>query len=334
MLYYIRNLPESKLHGLKSAADVYYLAIYELIKRGMEKSAPARQMGCSGEPPEKVQDRAILLTFQLLSRIAFDMASRKINVQVKDASGETQWAMRPNFYRVARGKMPALIQRLEDEHTNNQFGRDWDALSALNTVLSHAVFDANVGGLVEIEFRNRSLQEFLCAYYLSQHAWPEGKSPQDVKLQGANDRLADMLWQWIYLPFDAESEDYYYVWQFLCDMPDDATNDDVWLESVAPLFRQAIKDDSGQWIAKRSNEMIFRSWRRMSRLCHQQYPRAVQIRDQWWSEFEDVILAGGRDNVSQRHAKGLKNSFVTIPDGTFTMGSPKNRQRELAEHVS
>ena len=330
VLYYIRELPDSKLSGLKTAADVYYLAIYELIKRGMEKSVTARQMGCADKIPERVQDRAILLAMQMLSRIAFDMVSRKINVAVPGSDGEPSWALRPNFYRVVRGKMPKLLERLEKQHPNKSFDRDWAALSALNSVLAHAVFDADVEGLVEVEFRNRSLQEFLCAYYLCQHAWPDG---DDTNLFGTSDRLSDQLGEWIYQPFDAESGEYYHVWQFVTEMPDDTGDLDVWQRSIEPLYRRAVQYENGQWQANRSCEMIFRSCTRFDHFCQQNDQVAVHIRDHWWTEFEQEILSGNRGQELLRCGEALQNSFITIPAGSYQMGAPVDDDRQLPEYA-
>ncbi|MEO8497749.1 MAG: hypothetical protein ABI614_22005, partial [Planctomycetota bacterium] len=314
VLYYIRELPDKKLAALKSAADVYYLAIYELIKRGMEQSVAAREMACDGIVPTKPQDRAILKTFQLLALIALDMVANKIRVATTDAAGNTVWHLRPNFYRVKRGAMTDFLERLEFRFRSTDFGRDWRALSALNTVLTHAVFDADVEGLVEIEFRNRSLQEFLAAYLLAQHGIPDHPPRSGERATS----LPLDLGQCIFLPFEPETEDYYYVWQFLANMPADAVREDIWLESVAPLYLPAAQDQAGRWVAKRSNEMLFRTWTRVDQLCEQQHPRALAIREGWWSEFELTILAGGHGKQARRRAGQFQQSFLDMPGGTFT----------------
>lgn len=234
VMKFLHRLPNEKLKTVRTSADVYYLSIYELIRGGMQESVDARRMNCDSEnPPDNPQATAILKTFEMLAAVAFEMASEKISVEVTLDDGSTQWQERPNFFRVQRSVFSDFIERIEARFTTKNFQRDWSALSALNTVLTHAVFEEGVDGLVEVEFRNRSLQEFLCAYYLSQHAKPidrTGGIPPD------GPQLPQGLWNWIYLPLEPDTEGYYYVWQFLCEMHADAINPKYWLESIAPYF--------------------------------------------------------------------------------------------------
>jgi formylglycine-generating enzyme required for sulfatase activity len=85
------------------------------------------------------------------------------------------------------------------------------------------------------------------------------------------------------------------------------------------------------YYAKRSNEMIYRSWERLETYVQSNHnvdasDLAQEIREKWWGEFEQTILEGqlGEDLIAV--AEAVKRHFLEIPGGTVRLGSTKERQ--------
>ena len=323
VIRYVDELDESRLSSLKTPSDVFYGAIETMIKQGLKDSDAAGQV--TGEKNLNVgaSEGAINATFHLLSAIAFEMVSQQKQTAIKDTDGEiTGYTTRPNFDRVeGRTEMDAFRKKVQQLTRYDQFDTRWIGLSALNNGLLNSFFDDETEGLKLVQFSNRGLQEFLCAFYLANYC---GTDERGNIAEGAN----DFLWDWIYLPFEPETQDYYDIWLYLTEMPQDARRDKVWLESIAPLYSRARRDGD-KWVTKRSNEMIFRSWQRLERAMESE-PRAFAIREHWWSEFESEVQSGNRGKEQQRLAADFVGSFVDIPGDTFTMGTTADKQGQLA----
>ena len=173
--------------------------------------------------------------------------------------------------------------------------------------MAQGFFDT-VEGLQEVFWRNRTLQEFFTAYWLSQHA---------------SDEDAHGLWDWLYLPQKPLSEEYYWVWRFLVEMHEDAVDPNAWARSIEPLFRPGDGTGDG---TKRSTEMIYRGWNTLGRLCDEGESLAREVRENFLGEFEHAISSGQRGEAQQRIAIEFRESFVEIPAGEFQMGAPAEKQ--------
>ena len=369
VIKYIFELPRDEIEKLNTAADVYYGAIKHQIKWGLKGSPKAREIGSdTGDPPEDASDTGIEKTFHLLSAIAFDMVNNQVEQAIK-RDGETIGHRKtPNFEKVSKGKMPEFKERIQKLTKRENFDRAWNALAAINNGVLNGIFDDDTDGLTEVQFSNRSLQEFLCAYYLAQYCGREDSVGEDGKKnvgqgsgRGIEKGANDFLWDWIYLPFEPETHDYYEIWGYLCEMHTDAINPDVWLESIAPLYspaRQKLPEAAvsqpattstttstsatssastePRWVTKRSNEMIFRSWSRLES-CIETSSRALEIRDQWWSEFENEILSGNRGDDSQQIAIAFTNDFLRFPhdkdSDKFWMGIPDEKRGGIPDEI-
>jgi formylglycine-generating enzyme required for sulfatase activity len=168
--------------------------------------------------------------------------------------------------------------------------------------------------LSQVLWRNRTLQEFLTAYWLANHGTRE---------------LGDRLWKWIYRPTEPLSAEYYWVWRFLTEMPDKAIGEPkTWIRAIEPLYRpgNGLADQT-----KRSSEMIYRSWRRLDALAEQKVSAAVQVRDVFLGEFERIRTGKWDHNAEEgkRRAEEFIRSLLEIPAGRFRMGAPAEKQSIL-----
>ena len=314
VLEYLRKLPDGELAKIRAPSDVYWQAANHMIKQGMKNSERARMLGLSErEPvPDKVQARSLDHALKLLGAIAFQMTSQRV-ARRPAPDAPVEWA--PNFDRVGRNTFAAYKDELFARIGTGTSGgdtrllnRDLDCLAAMNDILAHGFFETDVEGLNQILWRNRTLQEFFTAYWLSQHF---------------HDSSAEFLWEWIYLPEDPLTEEYYWVWRFACEMPDDAANPNCWVRAMSPLYRSGDGTAKG---TKRSCEMIYRSWQRMEQLRHDGHVSAGDVLNGFLSEFEEVILAGARGDKDQETAQEFHNSFLEVPAGEFRMGAPPEKQ--------
>jgi formylglycine-generating enzyme required for sulfatase activity len=376
VLQYVRSIPDAELPQLRTAADVYLRAIDVLLREGIQGSPKALLLGW----PEK--ERVISATvhgcnldegWKLLGAIAFEMTAQTI--EVRDADGNNRLA--PNFDRVEAGDafrdFKWLLEQRYKSRSHGGLNQDLIALAALNDVLEHGVFDTDREDLEEVQFRNRSLQEFLCAYYLATEAFANDPRGEPLRSNEAMGRDAAWLDQHLYLPDRLETEEYYYVWQFLADMPAE-TKDSAgkpvrgrdaasWLRAIAPLYQPAQRvtatprrstregrglsvllnrfgwglQQCGKWLvrlvlpgqttwqARRSSEMIYRSWWGLQEYCEEKNAAALQLRNTWQGEFEQ-IANNAQGPARRQAAQALRDSFLTLPAGQFLMGSPPEKQ--------
>ncbi len=120
-----------------------------------------------------------------------------------------------------------------------------------------------------------------------------------------------------------ETEAYYSVWRFLCEMPDAARNPRRWSRAIEPIFRPGDGTIAG---TGRSSELIYRAWPTLNTLAEQGNRVAVTVRAAFWGEFEREILSGRRGEVAQRTARQFCQQFIELPTGEFHMGVPQEKQ--------
>jgi len=311
VLAYLRELPDAQLSLIHTQADVYWRAINHLLLEGMNGSREARQIGLlPGEQvPEKVQKRSLERAKYVLAAIAFAMTSTPL--PARNDEGDEQ----PNFDGVPDNEFPAfldtvyhLLQRRPGEGDRSRLERDVEGLTALNQFLDHGFFDTGVVGQDGVFWRNRTLQEFFTAYWLAQFC-----HEQDAEPWGGR----------VYCGDRPQSESYYWVWRFLCEMPDEARNPRVWSRAIEPVFRPGDGTIAGTC---RSGELIYRAWSALEELVRRREPLAIQVQAAFWGEFESEILSGRRGEDAQRVARQFCDYFIDIPGGEFQMGAPPEKQ--------
>ena len=360
VLYYMKHHVSEQQFGLiRTAADVYWIAIRQMIKEAMNGSGPARKLGLlrTDTIPDQVSEMQLRYCRNLLAVLAYVMT-----LGLAERKRLSSGIAAPNFERLTEDRMELFEKEISKRYKSEAgqgLQQDMAALAAMNTFLNRGVFDSDVTGFKEIEFRNRSLQEFLTALYLCTKATPED---------------SNLWWDRLYLPHDAESDQFYNVWQFVSEMPgtkrpgidSDGTGHGVpkaiveehWLEAIEPLYRttfvveesvsrkalaagenssqpstsdpQITESSASPRDARRSCEMIFRTWPQLERLCEENDKRAREIRNRWLGEFES-ILAGQQGSEREAAARDLVDGFLLIPGGTFQMGSPPEKAAQMPE---
>ncbi len=255
VLSYLRGLPDQDLHRIRTVGDVYWHSIQHLLTEGMQGSEPARRiaLAVAEATPQKVQARSKRRAQQLLAAIAFEMTT---NPSSRVDGGNGDWSTAPNFDGVSRNTFQRfrtrLLSRLSSSAvagaTQESLDRDLDGLAALNNFIEQGFFDTAVEGMQDLFWRNRSMQEFFTALWLSQYCTKDD---------------AAQLWNWLYLPDQLATEEYYWIWRFLCAMHPDARDPEAWLLAVEPIYRPGDGTVTG---TRRSAEFIYRAWEPLQEL--------------------------------------------------------------------
>ena len=350
VLEYLRYVDDEDLELMTRPADIYYAAVQHLLQRGFAKSKPARLLGTDfsmGTELDEPHANNLPKAFELLGLIAYEMTCVQIEnsdsevPETEDPYAVVEKKYGPNFAQIPTPELTTkdFIKRVKLRYNYDEnvgFDHDLECLASLNQVLQQGVFDSeSTSGFQMFQFRNRSLQEFFCAHYLATHATSEQKD-EDQSDQAR-------LWDWIYLPFEPETEAYYHIWQFLCDMPRRVNGDNKlangaiaknWLTAIKPLFLRGKDelDEQGQpkRVVKRSSEMIFRCWRQLDADCAAENNQARSIMRHWITEFEELLNLPD-DDFRNLTAKGIVNGFIRLPGTketgeTFIMGTSPDKQ--------
>ena len=337
VLEYIRfEVPDSELELLKTPSDVYWRATQNLIARGLDKehSKIASELGGGHLPPADQCELAV----ELLAGIAFEMTADQVLRAPQDDDSDALDpdelpALKSNFdaipptrYRDFRDKVHARLSQSKFYQGvgYDAFAADLNRLAAMNTVLSNGFFDnATYEGLTSVLWRNRSLQEFFAAVWLSRYY------AGDATYSDADGRR---LQDWVYLPDDPLSEDYYEIWRYAAEMPPEGRSGPHWVRALGVLYQPGDGTDN----TRRSNEMLYRSWPTMTGYARggQDAAAIAQSRavlKEFRAEFEETILAGKRGATAQRAAREFVDSFVWLEAGEFTMGTPEDKQGRMPE---
>ena len=313
VLEYLQRLSDRELTEIRTPADVYWKAINRMIQGGL-LADEARLLGLPvGSPvPRSVQRQSVQQAFKLLGAMAFEMVATRVPRDLDPSSSEEPTGV-PNFRGVERGQFQKFCERVYErvrkphyEADYTHFLQDVHRLGAMNDVLQQGLFDVDSSkseGLDQILWRNRTLQEFLAAYWLSQHCTKE-------------ERATAKLNQWVYLADDPPREEYYWVWRFATEMPADAREPESWIGATETLYGPADR---------RPSEMIYRSWIPMEQYAREGEAEAMRVHHSFLGEFEE-ILAGKHGRKARRVARTFRDSFITLPAGEFRMGSPPKKQ--------
>jgi formylglycine-generating enzyme required for sulfatase activity len=335
VLQYLREF--DNYQDIRTAADVYSYALDAMIARGLA-DPPIGKKG-KGKLPEEFTDVKASEVRELLSRQAFESFIIQLDHSALTfANGKPSKVDAPvprYLYDIPKFESEEhfeqfkreIYQRLDGE-LKSKYERVWNAVQHLNQFLNYGIFDRDSIGRTnpQMVWANRSLHEFLLAFYFANYASREE---------------SQYLWDWIYLPNKNESDQYYPFWQFLCEMPSKARTPSVWLESISMLYQPNFKlqpavtkdylDNEYPFYSKRSNEMIYRSWETLDDYTRKGFPSEIKlanhIRDRWWGEFEGSFLEGEYGAEFKAIAEEIKDHLLLIPDGTVKLGTTPQRQR-------
>jgi hypothetical protein len=330
------EVPDSELELLKTPSDVYWRATQNLIARGLDKehSKIASELGGGRLPPADQCELAV----ELLAGIAFEMTADQVLRAPQDETSDALDpddlpALKSNFdaipptrYRDFRDKVYARLSQSKFYQGvgYDAFAADLNRLAAMNTVLSNGFFDnAMYEGLTSVLWRNRSLQEFFTAVWLSRYY------AGDTTYDDADGRR---LQDWIYLPDDPLSEDYYEIWRYAAEMPAEGRSGPHWVRALRALYQPGDGTDN----TRRSNEILYRSWPTMTGYAsgRQDVSAIAESRAvlrAFRSEFEETILAGNRGAEAQQAARECVDSFVWLEVGEFKMGTPEEKQGRMPD---
>jgi len=337
VLYYLRKRAAADLKQLKTAAAVYAGALDFMLHEALQRTAAS----AGNAPPDSaVSNEQVAGLLALLALAAWESVatfqghsggslkhipehcytsphSHELPSSPSDSPPDYEYNVTPEL------GFPSLITRLRKRYDSaglyGRFDDQWLLLERLNVqCLDAGLFDDDRIGLNQLVWANRSIHEFCLARYFALFAEPA----QQLR-----------LWDWIHIRTQTETDQYYQFWQFLCEMPASSKDPEIWLKSIELLFCPGIPDHSPQTpalaFAKRSNEMICRSWTELQRLCSSPQKNvkilANSIRLRWQSEFEQVILAGHRGATARQTATQLTADFLTIEQTPFRMGTSDER---------
>jgi formylglycine-generating enzyme required for sulfatase activity len=366
VLSYLRKRSLSDLRQLKTAAAVYATAIDHMLAESLAQTLPPGRKVNNDQVKGLATLLAVAAWEGLRMFQGDDCITLRPNSPLEPGR---LWSYAGQPSRPEHDDVPKYEYNVgpEDDFENvktriktryqalqayGDFDEQWLLLGQLNArFLDSGLFDDSREGLDRIVWSNRSIHEFCLARYFAAYALP-----------GEEYRL----WEWLYLSTQPVTDDYYQFWQFLCEMPPEQRSPSTWLRSISvlygpsipdaqsawknllrsikALFRRASADEKrseqplkrqhrdnprGQYYAKRSNEMIYRSWDVLQAYAgspiinvQNDARRILQI---WQGEFEGLFLQGRFGKKPQQTAKQITEDFLVIEQQSFVMGTSDDK---------
>ncbi|WP_390173217.1 formylglycine-generating enzyme family protein [Novipirellula maiorica] len=302
---------------------------------------------------DRVTREQKLIALRLLAIIAFHT---KVACQEQEPTWTEDWLETGNLPSRPEDKPPEYVYNITDVNQSDalkrgpirdafkrhcpdsDFIQSWQGLATLNSgFLENGLFEDDTADLVELVWSNRSLHEFLLSYYFANLA-----TEDDTRY----------LWDWIYIKDNYDTEDYYWFWIMLTGMPEASTastsklpsrDGERWLQSIRLLYQGLIKNQRNRAVenrhfAKRSNEMVFRSFKCLIelRLDRKLSDLASRIIEDWRSEF-NCMLNGNHGEAEKQISESLRNHLLEVPlaaIGKFKMGTlPGKQGRSLFNEI-
>jgi len=165
--------------------------------------------------------------------------------------------------------------------------KDWEELATFSQLTNHATLERSSDSA--LGWKHRGWMEYFAGLYLARYAPPE-----------AADVVADFT----------NDPDWYWVWRFAIEMPEQVADKTVRTRSLSLLFQ---RPQSG----RRPNELIYRSWKVMKATS-----AGREVLNMFQNEYRELLA----DN--NPIARQLEDSFRPCPPNpgqdslTFLMGSP------------
>jgi len=296
VLEYVRTLPGSQLLDVRTSADIYQRALRELIKRTLKAGGKTpRMIGPRWQEDSEFEDppgRQVQYIMKFLSVLAFlslcpttddDFAERRSEAFKMSISEDVRGFIRER-----------LVEQGRYDEAN--LDRDFKALAGFSAILGNGVLDAtdsddeNFNSLV---WSNRTIQQFLAAYWLAVHARGfdvlrqrlEGKTVDIPPEDPARD--TERFRHYVFAPEDTGADTTYEFNMFLAEMPPATPlNPSSWVASASVWYDPYLHRDTGNgaaWTRKWSTEMLYRSWATMHDIAG--YPF-----DDWWdTSYQSLI---------------------------------------------
>jgi formylglycine-generating enzyme required for sulfatase activity len=233
----IIELDPDELTDIRTSADVYW----KCFQKTLDKAMRDQQFRIQGPTAKKV---FALLAFETVKRGLFAA------VGGQDRKGLEGEGFQDFVDQLLRERESQLKRYMSSGETLDGL---LGTLGALNIVIDPGIFsvesDANPNNPVlrQLYFRNRTLQDFLAAYWLVRHSTPEDRQwlKQLKYVQG--DKKASL-----------ENADRYQLWKFVCEMP--AAAQTKQREDFVDLAGSLLLPSDHPQFTVRSTEMIWRAW--------------------------------------------------------------------------
>jgi formylglycine-generating enzyme required for sulfatase activity len=303
VLEYVRTLGEERLEGVRTSADIYERSLRELIKRTLKNGGKdPRMIGPQwqedfdrDEPP----GRQVNYIMKFLSVLAFLSLCPTTEVDLRDTAGDS---IRSEAFRmsisedVRRFIRERLVEPGQALYATENLERDFQALAGFALFVGNGVLDAtdsNADNFNSLVWSNRTIQQFLAAYWYAVHA---GGFDALVKRHGGETvhttpedprRDAERLRHYIFYPEDVRSDVTYELNMFLAEMPPlTPLNPSSWVASAAAWYDPELHRGGtpGAASARRwSTEMLYRSWATMHDIAGRPF-------DDWWDlSYQSLI---------------------------------------------
>ena len=298
------QLDATELRGLRTQADIYTTCHQKSFEQG-RKNQPT--------------DLRSNLVVPLLCLLAFEMRQAGITDGLGDERGDSQ----PAQERLDRFVME-VRQRHEGFLRGKQIASVGDLtqaighLNALNLAMDPGMLNIPLVSnplerpLVWLRFRNRTLQDYFAARWLTHYTTAPAEVDWLHQHRPVRRSSVDF----------AEHGDFEELWRFVAEMPSKAADDVRWLRTVAPLFEELPAERT----TAVCSELIFRAWPRLMSLAGPPPDQPI-----------------GSGNVSseetpwcERHTHGWqKHVAAAIKEGTFPPGRPPENApaKEWAGHL-
>lgn len=320
VLEYVRTLGEADLKVVRTMADIYFRAVRPLVAAAMRRPA-ARRVGPDWErydddlvEPHETQiephETQVDYMMAMLAALGFDSLCVTVNPDrprdaPNSATSTTDARTQPSLLSPERKRR--LGERIyvanEIKRTMAELEKDLHGVVAMSSVIDNGILEnPNTITLINIEWANRTVQQFFAALWLSRYADGAGAvakvlagepllpspEPEFDALRARNYLFypeADMLdlsWRDRGAPHIARTDITYEFNLFLAEMPREAIDPIRWVAAASAWYDPGLFTGPARKFRIWSNEMLYRSWPTMM------YYSSRSL-DDWWDTSYDNL---------------------------------------------
>jgi formylglycine-generating enzyme required for sulfatase activity len=311
VLEYTRTLNRDALQNLRTAADVYEKAIRHLVVKTIEQGgALLRPFGApvgyeTGEGPLAPQQIDYILRF--LSALAF-MSLCQTTEAARPLMGEPLGLDDDHIRELETRVRREPASEYSGSHTIKQ---DLEYLKRFAAIVTNGFIEevGQPGSQPTLNFCNRSVEQFLAAYWLAKHAPEEDvqRMRQHIYFPVADFAVTDdKCPDWLRrdgAPAILRTDITYEFNLYLAEMPRSSVTPTKWIEAAKYWFDPDLFSGASRAIRLWPTEMMFRAWARMSEIA------SGRIHD-WWDIPYDAIASsppGPRRGNRSPHASIATN---------------------------
>jgi formylglycine-generating enzyme required for sulfatase activity len=269
VLEYVRTLSTAELKGVRTSSDIYVRAIPKLIERTLRAGGVQTRM-CGPNwrehsllhdpPPEQVEH-----LMKLLSALAFTSVCNRVDGHDGTQSAELDTILDKD----AKDEVVARIQAADSSQVYDRaaLDRDLQALSGFAAMLGNGLVDAGIGAMRTVVWANRTVEQFLAAFWLAVHA--PGFDTLADRLSGKAaayaeedpQRDTERLRHYCFYPEDVAGSDATYELNlFLAEMPPERISASSWVAAASAWYEPERAPLSGWGARLWPAEMLYRSW--------------------------------------------------------------------------